>query len=49
MATALIDTGSRMDEVIYEEFKVPATRSTCHEKWRSVGSPVQHQSIGHAP
>ena len=26
IATALIDTGSRMDEVIFEEFKAPATR-----------------------
>ncbi len=25
IATALIDTGSRMDDVIYEEFKVPVT------------------------
>jgi transcription termination factor Rho len=25
MATALIDTGSRMDDVIFEEFKGPAT------------------------
>jgi len=25
IATALIDTGSRMDEVIFEEFKAPAT------------------------
>ena len=28
IATALIDTGSRMDEVIFEEFKGPATRKS---------------------
>lgn len=29
LATALIETGSRMDDVIYEEFKEPATWSWC--------------------
>ena len=51
IATALIDTGSRMDEVIFEEFKgtgnmeVHLDRHAC----RSPHFPVhQHRAFGHA-
>ena len=34
LGTALIETGSRMDEVIYEEFRAPATpKSTSSVAW----------------
>ena len=36
IATALIDTGSRMDEVIFEELRAPATRkSSSTARWRT--------------
>lgn len=39
IATALIDTGSRMDEVIFEEFKVPATpKSSLTARWPTSAS-----------
>ena len=34
IATALIDTGNRMDEVIFEEFKAPATQSLTRSQGR---------------
>ena len=52
MATALIDTGSRMDEVIYEEFKGTGNNeiSPVTESGGASDLPShQHQSIGHAP
>ena len=52
LATALIDTGSRMDDVIYEEFKGTGN-SEIHLDRRiaekRVYPGVQHQPLGHAP
>ena len=52
LATALVDTGSRMDDVIYEEFKgtgnheIHLDRRDC----RKAGLPVhQHQPLRHPP
>ena len=46
IANCLVDTGSRMDEVIYEEFKAPATwSSTWTAGWpRGVSSPPSTSS-----
>jgi hypothetical protein len=51
IATALIDTGSRMDEVIYEEFKGTGNwKSTSTAAWPRSGVPGdQRQSLGHPP
>ena len=50
MATALVDTGSRMDDVIFEEFKGPATwRSTSTGSWSTSGSSRPSTSRRAAP
>jgi transcription termination factor Rho len=52
IATALIDTGSKMDEVIYEEFKGTGN-SEIHLDRRiaekRVFPAIQHQPLRHAP
>ena len=47
IATALIDTGSRMDEVIFEEFKGTGNSESCSiAAWRTSGCSVdRHQQV----
>jgi transcription termination factor Rho len=48
MATALIETGSRMDDVIFEEFKGTGHESSWTGSWRTSGLRRRHQPVGHA-
>ena len=49
LATALVDTGSKMDEVIFEEFKAPAIWScTWTASWWSGGRWRRYQQIWYA-
>ena len=52
IATALVETGSRMDDVIYEEFKGTGNMELHLDRRMAEKTPLpchQHQQIRHAP